>query len=268
MPSGPRSYGGGGSRGRSGGFSSSRGSSYRSHGSRPRGPVRPFRFHFGTRVYVVANKAMSIISLLLFVVLFAGVFAYINYCDMDSHKAYLNSMKADEAYYTRLIETGTVVDAEIKDEYEAFYYEGYYYYQIEYRYTNSNGKSCVGKTYANYTLAQIDYMNGEIEIAYDESGVSIPTAYVLEDIEFQYYSSELKSSRIQFILSITVIVLVIGLGVFIFIKNAKKEEQEKLEAQEKERAEQEALKPKFCEYCGAKIKAEDVKCENCGARVD
>ena len=267
MPSGPRSYGSRGGSSRSGGFRSSGTSSFgRSHSvHRPR---RPFRFHFGPRVYVVADRAVSIISLLVFAILTVAIFAFTNFTEMKDHKAYLKTMEADEAYYTRLVNTGTRVDADIDYEYQAFYYNGYWYYQIDYSYKDSDGKLKTGKTYANYTLSQIDYMGGEIEIAYDTSGVSIPTSYILEDIEYQYYTSEYKSARNTFIVLVLIVVLCIGVGVFVFIKNLKRVEEEKVKAEEKERAEQDALKPKYCAYCGAKINKEAIKCDNCGAMID
>jgi hypothetical protein len=82
------------------------------------------------------------------------------------------------------VDTGTVVDAEIDCEYYAFDYNGYGYYQIVYKYKNEKGKICTGQTYANYTTSQIMALNGEIEIAYDSSGFSIPTSYELKDVYF------------------------------------------------------------------------------------
>ena len=267
MPSGPRNYGGGGSRGGSGSSFGGGRSSY-SRSSMHRGPRRPMRFHFGTRVYVVADKAVSLISLLLFVVICAGIFAFSGFSTMKEHKGYLDTMVADESYYMNLVSTGTKTEATITNENFAFYYNGYDYYQIEYEYRNENGKLCQGASYANYTYSQIQYMNDEIEIAYDSMGVSIPTSYKLRDIEFDYYTSLYKSARNKFIISVAVIVGLIGIGVLIFVKNLKKEEQEKQIAEEKAKVEQEALKPKYCNYCGTKIDPSDKQCGNCGARIE
>ena len=132
MPAGPRSYGGGSrsSGGSRGGFSSRS-----SHGGYHRvGPRRPFRMHFGTRVYVVAGGAVSKITTFL---VFAGIalmFALAGWSTINENKQYLNQMEEDSKYYYNLVATGTVVDAEIDGEYYAFDYNGYGYYQIVYKY--------------------------------------------------------------------------------------------------------------------------------------
>lgn len=277
MPSGPRSYGGGGgsrssggSRG-SGGFRSSggsRGRSYGGPGPAHIGPRRPIRFHFGPRVYVVANQAVSKIFLFLVVAFFAMVFAFAGSVGIKSNKGYLEEMKKDSSYYQNLVQTGTVTTATIVDYYEAFEYNGYYYYQIEYSYVDEAGENHTGQTYANYTSTQVRALNGKIKIAYDADGYSIPVTYTLEDVEYNYINAEYKSDLRTLIISVAVIVLMVLLVVVTLIKNIKRQNEEEIKKQEAQKAEAEAQKPRYCEYCGARLEAGAVKCDNCGARID
>ncbi len=263
MPSGPRSYGGGGSS-RSSGMG---GSGFSFGSSRVHYRHRPFRFHFGPRVYVLADKALVLLGLFVLGLFFtiSGIFA--NFNIVKSERAYLQTMKDDAAYFYRLVETGTITDAEIEDVYQAFYYNGYWYYQIEYSFRNSDGKLCTGKTYANYTSSQIDYMQGEIEIAYDKTGVSIPTSYILEDVEYMYISNVVSSAKGRVVAYSVATAILIIISIVVIKKNLKKVEEEKQKEEAKELAEQESIKPKYCEYCGVKVEKTDAKCGNCGANL-
>ena len=270
MPAGPRSYGGGS---RSSGGSSRGFSSRSSHsGHRHVGPRGPFRMHFGSRVYVVAGGAISKITTFLVFAGIALIFALSGWSTMNENKQYLNQMREDSVYYQNLIETGTVVDAEIDCEYYAFDYNGYGYYQIVYKYKNEKGKICTGQTYANYTTSQIMALNGEIEIAYDSSGFSIPTSYKLNDIEYMYVENQYEIGLTILLVSAGVLALFVFISIRLFVKNLKRENEKHEMEMEKAEIEQEALQkslqPKVCEYCGYKLSESDKKCENCGARID
>ena len=265
MPSGPRSYGGGGSS-RSGGSSGGRSNySFRSSGFRYR--HRPFRFHFGPRVYLLADKAVALLGLFICGLLFTLSGIFTNYTTMKTEGAYLNTMEADSSYYYQLVKTGTITVADIEEKYEAFYYNGYWYYQIEYSFRNSDGKLCTGRTYANYTSSQIDYMQGEIEIAYDKTGVSIPTSYILEDVEYMYISNVVSSARGRVVAYSVATAILIIISIVVIKKNLKKVEEEKQKEEAKEIAEKESIKPKYCEYCGVKVEKTDAKYGNCGANL-
>ncbi len=275
MPAGPRSYGGGS---RSSGGSRGGGLSFSSrphHGGHHRvGPRRPFRMHFGSRVYVVAGGALSKVVAFLIIAGIALFFTFAGWTTMKDNKQYLKQMEEDSAYYQNLVATGTVVDARIDDEYFAFEYNGYAYYQIVYKYQNSNGKTCTGQTYANYTTAQIMALGEEIEIAYDSNGFSIPTSYQLKDVEYQYVEHQYKIGIIILLVSGVALILFVGVAVMIFVKNLKREAEKHEQdvarhEQEMERAEleNEALKPKCCSYCGCKIEKTDKRCPGCGAGV-
>ena len=175
-----RSYGGGYSspsyHGGGGGF----------HVWRPR-PRRPFRMHFGTRVYVFGSK-LSLFVPFIIIMAFALVICS-NIVRAD--KAYLNTIKVDYAYYHQMIETAEADDRYLQDAVvtDKFYNEEfgkwYYLYELKTQYN----QNLEGETYCIYTNEQIAQIriNDKIKVATNSIIVTMSTDSV--PIDFKNFNS-------------------------------------------------------------------------------
>lgn len=245
------------------------------------GPRRPFRMHFGTRVYVFGGKLSLFIPLIIIAVIL--LFSFSGVC--SSKKEFIKNIKVDYAYYHQMIahaeqnseymKEGVVKDRFFNDEADRWYYT----YELK---TNHN-MPLEGYTYSIYTNDQIFsiQIGSKIQVAVNSSTVTFSTDSVPVDFKNFNYTDDgeyIKANEtLKTFTAIKIIswMLVIGsvAGMILYMVKTKKREDEEKQieqdrAQEKHELETEALKKDLdwrCDYCGNMNKSSTNKCNNCGA---
>lgn len=242
---------------------------------------RPFRIHFGTRVYVFGSK----VALFIPFILFMAVLIIISSTRVSFCEDYIKNIKVDYAYYHQMIlnaeqnpeymKQGTVIDKFYNDDAGRWYYT----YEIE----RENGFPLEGYTYSVYTNEQIAsvIIDSPILIAINKTEVDLQTDSIpidfknfnyKDDGEYIEYSKDLKSAKLKKIVYWLIEIALIGGAVLYMVKTKKREDLEAQETKERE-AEKHELEKKVltqdldwcCDYCGKINKAEKSKCEHCGA---
>ena len=272
-----RSYSGS-SRSYGGSYSSP---SYHSDGGWYPRPRRPFRLHFGTRVYVFGGKLGLFIPFVL-ILAFALVVCS-NFVKAD--KAYLNTIKVDYVYYHQMIESaendnGYLKDAVIKDKfYNEEFGKWYYLYEVQ----KDAGGYLEGETYCIYTDAEINFIHSgdKIKVATNSKIVtnitdSVPIDFknynYKDDGEYIVVEEELKSTIAVYVVFWIAEIALVGGMILYMVKTKKREDEEKKveenRAQEKHELETQAMRKDLdwrCEYCANLNSASKSKCDNCGA---
>lgn len=243
---------------------------------------RPFRIHFGSRVYVFGNK----VSLFIPFILIALFFIFMTSSMVSYNESYIKNIKVDYVYYHQMIATAEanpeyVKNATVTDK---FYNEDalkwYFTYKVD---ILNSSMDLEGYTYSVYTSNQIAQISSgdSIKVAVNEANVGLLTDSIPMDFknfdykdDGEYIQSKKaldKAKTMNFAAWLAEIAFVVGLITYL-VKTKKKEDQEALETkvreEEKHELEKKALAQDLewrCEYCGKLNDSDKQKCQNCGA---
>lgn len=291
MPSGSH----GGSRGshssggsRSGGGRSSFGGRHSgpSFGGPGRGPggfhPRPRRFRWGRHYYVVTSGTQSLLMIMLFFIMFFGMFAFSQGISRSVLKEEISLIEQDYIYYQDMIDyaesqggesAGYIVDAKVTGKYYNADAERYYFvYVID---LPNTSRDLEGYTYSCYTINEASiYRVGDImKVAVESPNITINTDSINMDYkdmplerdgEYLAAKSSLKSATTSMIIFILIDVAIVAIGIFVVFK--KKQLAEEKEVKE-EKAKAEANANLYCSYCGSLVSKDTTKCPNCGSSI-
>ena len=242
---------------------------------------RPFRMHFGTRVYVFGGKTNLFISLIVIALFFVLLTSF----GASGEKSVIKKIKVDYTYYHQMIanaeqdssylKEGIITDLFYNDQVDKWYYT----YEIE----RGSGLPLEGYTYSVYTNEEISTkkIGSVIKIAVNNNKVTLQTDSI--PIEFKYinyvddgeYIDAMKDLKVLNAFKIVswVVVAALVAGMIIYMVKTKKREDieaEEIKTREKEKHELEKKKIEKdldwrCDYCGKLNSANESKCDACGA---
>lgn len=243
---------------------------------------RPRRFRWGGHYYVVTSGTQSILMIMLFFIMFFGMFAFSNGINRSVLKEEISLIEQDYIYYQDMIDyaesqggesTGYIVNATVTGKYYNADAERYYFvYEIE---LPNTSRDLEGYTYSCYTITEASiYRVGDVmKVAVESPNITINTDSINMDYkdmplerdgEYLAAKSSLKSATTSMIIFILVDVAIVAIGVFVVIK--KKQLAEEKEAKE-EKVKAEANADVYCSYCGSVVSKNTTKCPNCGSSV-
>lgn len=306
MAHGPTRRSSGGSRRSSGGSRRSSSRSFSSRTIRHSGGTRIYHTGYGGRtIYRSSNQNSSPLSIILVFLIIAIIAFSFFHSSFKDNNAQLNYMKSDSYEFYDLVEKAKngdpnyrITDAKILSVYTDLYYNGEYYYQIQYYFFNElTGKNTQGLTYYCYTYNEIlknNYsQNKTIPVAYSFYE-SINLDYKLENADYFDYKESVQANLIGMVISGVVIAACILIFVALIKKDLKKKNTTTTTTTTSQSdgtyntttttttsmdgepnfnpnifgvfENMNVNNDKYCTYCGSLIKNE-TKCPSCGANV-